>query len=439
MPSAVYTACWRLCHEEFKYARQALRLGVLDYLVKDALTENILYNALNDALSCAESEKGVGVTPDSPVRGFDYEDDTPADFVLKTSNLKNKEYFCCAIKPICRPSGNYVNIINEINAILYSLDGGSSEFLENGVFFVLAAIPSSPSAMNAFNNRFNILLQIRTVLEGFMGCPITIGVSGYGKKPEDFETLKDEAMQALDLRVFHGKGKTLYYDRTSNKSTSIQIDIVNLKFNRIKAAVENSDLAQLEQELSNLYQKDLTGITQYNYLQHINALLMGLLTTFCTAENIPFERVFKSSTVSLDEINKLETIQEMHLWSSECFKLLVCEIKELKETYSSRIKRVTYYIQKNYADNIELDDIAETFGLHKVYLAKIFKEETGESIAEFIRKLRMEKAKELLRDKDIPVSDIVYMTGFKNPQNFYSVFKRFVGVSPREYREALIR
>ncbi len=106
-------------------------------------------------------------------------------------------------------------------------------------------------------------------------------------------------------------------------------------------------------------------------------------------------------------------------------------------TYSPRIKRVVEFILQNFSQDIGLSSLADMFDIHKVHLARTFKEETGASIHEIILELRLEKAKLLLSDQNLKVSDIIEQIGFHNPQSFYSLFKKHTGVSPSEFRGSI--
>jgi len=106
-------------------------------------------------------------------------------------------------------------------------------------------------------------------------------------------------------------------------------------------------------------------------------------------------------------------------------------------SYSPRIQKVLEYILQNYENDINLDSLARVFSIHKVHLARTFKEETGESAYDVILSLRLEKAKQLLADSTLTVTEIIESTGFNNSQNFYVHFKKLTGSSPLDYRNAL--
>ena len=96
---------------------------------------------------------------------------------------------------------------------------------------------------------------------------------------------------------------------------------------------------------------------------------------------------------------------------------------------------VANYIQKHLSESITVDQIAGHLFLSRPYLSRKFKEETGESLTDFILKEKTEEAKRLLRYSDKPVTAIGSYLGFSSASHFSRVFKSYVGSTPSEYRE----
>lgn len=99
------------------------------------------------------------------------------------------------------------------------------------------------------------------------------------------------------------------------------------------------------------------------------------------------------------------------------------------------IKKVIEYIQFKYFDAIHISDLAAYCGLNRSYLTKLFKEATGYSPQEYLIDFRLKKAKQLLKEKDMPVSHVAYAVGYTDPLAFSKIFRKKEGMSPLEYRE----
>ena len=101
------------------------------------------------------------------------------------------------------------------------------------------------------------------------------------------------------------------------------------------------------------------------------------------------------------------------------------------------VDRMVCFIRKNYRENLKLETLAHSFGYNSAYLGKIFKEKTGRSFNTFLDLIRIEKAKELLRNRDLKVCEISKKIGYENSDYFYFKFHKYVNKSPLEYRKGI--
>jgi YesN/AraC family two-component response regulator len=97
------------------------------------------------------------------------------------------------------------------------------------------------------------------------------------------------------------------------------------------------------------------------------------------------------------------------------------------------------YIDHNFCQEIKLSLFAERYYLSKEYLSKLFKEKFGFNIYEYVLKVRMEKARELLANPGIKVLSIAKYLGYKDNNYFSRAFKTYYGIAPTEYRENLLK
>ncbi|WP_373229406.1 response regulator [Cohnella sp.] len=100
------------------------------------------------------------------------------------------------------------------------------------------------------------------------------------------------------------------------------------------------------------------------------------------------------------------------------------------------VGQVVAYLQEHYAEeDISLSRMASRFHLHVSYLSELFKKITAKNYSEYLTEIRMTKAKELLGDPQLRVSDVSELVGFSNPNYFSQVFKKTTGLSPIDYRQ----
>lgn len=104
---------------------------------------------------------------------------------------------------------------------------------------------------------------------------------------------------------------------------------------------------------------------------------------------------------------------------------------KLKELIDASVK----FIKHNFERDISLKDIADFVFLSSSYFARAFKEEMGTTPINYLLKVRVERAKELLAETDNKISDIALSVGFSNQQRFNEIFKKFVKMTPLQYRK----
>lgn len=110
------------------------------------------------------------------------------------------------------------------------------------------------------------------------------------------------------------------------------------------------------------------------------------------------------------------------------------DVRSISSNYE--VGRIQQYIELHFEQNITVGDLARLAHLSESGLNRLFKKETGLTPMEYVIETRIEKSKTLLRHKEIPITEIAMRCGFGSNAHFTSCFKRLLGVSPSEYRQA---
>ena len=105
---------------------------------------------------------------------------------------------------------------------------------------------------------------------------------------------------------------------------------------------------------------------------------------------------------------------------------------------SEKIERVKSFLQNNCCKKIHLSAAAKLVCLSPKYLSRVFKENTGMGYNEYRLKMKMDKAKELLKDTGFNVEQIARKLSYENPESFMSLFKKITGLTPSEFRKQLL-
>lgn len=144
-----------------------------------------------------------------------------------------------------------------------------------------------------------------------------------------------------------------------------------------------------------------------------------------TADNAA---VLKEFDHALPEETSIDGMLKLSLQLASCFKQ--------SSSGNQLIASIQTYISKNYHDaELSLKKISEVFSISESYFSYLFKAETGRNFSDYLEELRMQKALQLIRETDTPLSELYAHLGYNNPNSFRRAFKKVYGSSPKAFRQ----
>lgn len=168
----------------------------------------------------------------------------------------------------------------------------------------------------------------------------------------------------------------------------------------------------------------LSGYGEFDYAKEaINLGVTSYLTKPVDFDEL--EEVFNRVKKELMKNNKIEQIESV-------------EENEIESSSNMIIDNIKLYINEHYGDTISLNVLAEMSYVHPIYLSSLFKEKTGENFIEYLSKVRIKKAKKLLKDMSLRICDVSRLVGYDSPKHFTRVFKEQTGITPSEYKNKYI-
>ena len=144
---------------------------------------------------------------------------------------------------------------------------------------------------------------------------------------------------------------------------------------------------------------------------------------------------FSQSTIDcIREHDKNEPFSDLSMWMHRVVDLCIKDIETGLGSRNSIIENVCRFIHANLGSELTRDIVAAHVFLHPVYLSRIFKQETGSSLMEFITLERMKQACILLKNPEIKISSVAKSVGYSQISYFSRVFRKIEGISPKEYQ-----
>ncbi|MDE7243560.1 MAG: helix-turn-helix domain-containing protein [Oscillospiraceae bacterium] len=160
----------------------------------------------------------------------------------------------------------------------------------------------------------------------------------------------------------------------------------------------------------------------------------GMLMGYAERHNFPLKQLTADPADAACFEQSYQSLDDMCAWVESSLRQL--EQESVLQS-SDPVAATKLFIEKHLSNDLDMSIIAENVHLNQDYLTRIFRRKTGVSIKSYVVTRRMEKAKELLENSQLPITDVAYQVGYYNYTSFNRVFKRFYGESPQGFRKQL--
>lgn len=114
-----------------------------------------------------------------------------------------------------------------------------------------------------------------------------------------------------------------------------------------------------------------------------------------------------------------------------------CKDIPLFSSGNAHYNKALRYINKHICDPITIQEIADHINISKAHLSRLFRDHAGETVFQYINRTKVERAKKMILNTDLPLIDIAITMGYQSRQSFFLSFKKETGISPQEYRQTV--
>ncbi|WP_332634213.1 response regulator [Halalkalibacter flavus] len=410
-------------HDDFKFAQQAISLGVIQYILKHELTAENLLTALNNASNDMPVEQFL-LADNNKLLEVSVENETNSNAEMEKVLLNNQFYL---------NNDFYIIVSVHINEDFVESKKITLQFIKNLALEFLSDLPFK-SFVN-FNEKEIIFLlnlkkqtTIQTIkkimqsvnenVKKILDVNLLIGISEKGNKKEEFKELYIQSQRAKEQSYFSRKN-VMVYQKESDYGYDEKILFDN---DLLESLVVSGCIRQVEKLLTELFQQ-IELSKNFNKLECVYSELLRLFNKL-------------SSKKIEQEIGNFSAFVEVQRFILEQYISLSNKYIGGTERYSIHIQKSLSYINKYYSTDLSLAMLANFLEINKSYLSSLFKQELGINFTSYLTKVRIEKAKELLTQTDFKMYEIADQIGFDNPYYFSKVFRDLTGVNCKEYRKS---
>ncbi|WP_379155701.1 response regulator [Paenibacillus sp. sgz5001063] len=431
-------------HDDFQYARTALRLGVEDYCLKPfsaadllqllhsvsvrideeqrqkdsyAYTPGKLYAELCGGLigtaAAIESAEQLGLPLIAPYYAI-------AIFTLNIPEIE--EYTSAPSSTLRTAEEHFRSLLTELTEGLF--------YKRSRTETVLIFKGSTPEQLN--RSMDEVCRALKQGLRTVCGCELSVSLGDVRERLQGIHLSYLEAENNLILKKMSRENSAALLDASFNPSEHGTL----LDRNRLIQFLKLGDGKQKPEFLSHL----AAEMEPMNW----NSVYAYYLMTDITLELVQTAKIcFRAAAEPTEILRELQ--QEIRCISDtgECLQYLSRLFARLWEwrsegsdKYRGLIDKVKHCICEQYGnEQLSLHDISRQVGVSPSHLSKIFSQETGQTMTEFLTSTRMDKAKELLKTTSHKTFEIAFSVGYNDQHYFSNLFKKVTGMTPMEYRK----
>lgn len=186
------------------------------------------------------------------------------------------------------------------------------------------------------------------------------------------------------------------------------------------------------------------GVLSQNPVRNISyhiIISIAMITRFCIEGGMDPETAYGLSDMYIQTVDETHSIPELNSLLKQLCMDYARRMQKLKKekVYSKNVVKCIDYIYQHIGERITAQMLADHCGLHVNYLSRLFKKEMGQTISEYIRRCKIDTAKNMLKYSSYSYSDIAAGLAFSSQSHFTHVFREETKMTPRQYRDHYYR
>ncbi|MDT0122878.1 helix-turn-helix domain-containing protein [Paenibacillus sp. RRE4] len=264
----------------------------------------------------------------------------------------------------------------------------------------------------------------------------TIGTGAAYEVWNDVGRSFDEAKQAMEYAIHMGVDELVRFEDTlkENEMYYYPIESEQRLLNTIKAGELEEALRILDQLfVRNFEERELSYEMAQQFIMELKGTYLKLDEPKIKHDD-SFAEEYKNGVTSIQITDSIAALRGKfkRLTEDMCKEVL----RKRSSTHADTVQEITCYIENQYGDaNLTICRISEHMGKSEKFISQLFKEHTGENLSDYVERVRINAASELLRESHQTIDEIALSTGYNSAHSFRRAFKRVRGISPSVFRK----
>lgn len=303
---------------------------------------------------------------------------------------------------------------------------------------VLFSVSPRPDSELIMEHTQDALKEILQSIEKFLRFPVMIGVGTFTRDIGNLKYAYESATVALDYRRILGNNLIICIDDMESRDHE-KLLFDEWKEQSLISAVKLGTEKELEEVVDGLFDEIARVQAPVHEYQHYLLEMVTAIIKLTKIHESDSDDIFGGSWGILNQYQKLNSMQETKAWFGElCAKVRSRIASRRQHTYKQIVEDAISYTKIHFHESdLSIAKLCAQLHISTGYFSGLFKKELKMTFGAYLLQLRMESAKELLRTTELKAFEIADKVGFADPNYFSLSFKKYAGVSAKEYRSGL--
>ena len=424
-------------YADFQYAQSAICYAVSDFLLKPTSKDKLIEAVKKAQAAIAELRNRTVIQKED----FSYLQEqylaevtstlrTDIELLERSSNYKIEldRYYAAAFQ-INAPH-NQVNE-HDISALKSILAGQSETGYVYGyenrllIWLYRTELADTRRLQELRNTCDELLSSMQSLYDIRLNAGISLPHRGLG----ELSAAAIEAIGALNMNFYNNSSISVFETRVEREYFDTESEFT-MELYHFENMMKEWAFEDARKWIHVLFSRLRVNLTRSFDVKSVCVQIYYICSRILIKKNL-----IPPSPAMIEQLQSCTTLSQLEDNINHLFDQVTEMLANKGMVLSPLIEKAMIYIHSHLDEALSLETIADYVHVNPTHLSRTFKKECGESITEFINKVRIEKAQELLSFSNTLAYEVAEKVGFNDPSYFSSIFKKYTGLSPKEFKQ----
>lgn len=449
-------------HNDFEYVRKALQLGAADYVLKltmepEQLLEKLLTlkeeiirdneklleaNEREYKMSVYSKEAKESRLRDLLVKACSAKDidDFRREFDFQLGEDEQLPYYVVNLQLDKYQEVLEENRFQSERLLNFTVKNVLAEIFKKYAQGEFVEIGGGDFSLITADDPRDMLAEMGSAVDTFLQLSMTAGISAPLEKLQDIHAGYLQAEEAVQERFYEGYGSINEYRPAryaaagkpgGELSAAAWTEDEWVKLLELREAEAVRQRLAVWHEAS-CRERERPELLREQWIQLVHVFGQYAAKLRGDLYSIPLH----DGMYPLHAVRSLQTLRDVFEWFGGWVQVYLDYVQQLAgKQWRPEIQAAAAIIEDRYHDNLKVSELAKEIGFTENYLSVLFKKETGETIMDYLTRIRMDRARELLKDQNYKIYEVSERVGYGDANYFSKLFKKMEGVYPLEFRK----